>query len=85
MLAQAVAGKSDAAAEAAYWQARSLVKLKRAPEAVTLLDQALAAYPQSAFAGHLAFARIDALYEQPEQRKNTVALYLDFINLFCCS
>jgi len=78
VLAAAVAQKVDEAPEAAYWLARTLLKQSKPAEAVAALDQALAAYPQSEFVPQLTFARADALYEQPDKRKDTVPLYLAF-------
>lgn len=70
--------KWEEAPEAAYWLARTLLKLKKPAEAVAELDRAIAAYAVSSFLPQLAFGRIDALYEVPERRKETVQLFLDF-------
>jgi TolA-binding protein len=73
-----VAAKSPEAAEAAYWLGRTQIRLKKPADAVVTLDAALAAYPQSEFKPQITFARIDAIYEQPARRKETVALYAGF-------
>ncbi len=70
--------KWDEAPEAAYWLGRTLLKLKKSKEAVAEFDRALAAYPSSSFLPQLSFGRIDALYEIPERRKETIRLFLDF-------
>jgi TolA-binding protein len=77
-LRQAVQHKKQAAAEAAYWLGRSLVELKRLPDAVNVLDEAIRAYPESPFVPQMTFTRINALYEQPSRRQETVALYETF-------
>ena len=78
-LAQAAAAaQSPAAPRAAYWLARTHIRLAQPAQAVAAADAALAAHPQSDYTSHLALVRIDALYEQPDQRPATVALYLDF-------
>jgi TolA-binding protein len=73
-----VAAKSPEAAEAAYWLGRTQIRLKKPADAVKTLDAALAAYPKSEFKPQITFARIDAIYEQPARRKETVALYAAF-------
>lgn len=78
-LTPVITEKLSEAPEAAYWLGRTLVRLIRPAEAVTELDNAIAAYPQSEWLPQLAFARIDALYEQPERRKECVPLYVDFV------
>ena len=77
-LTAVVTQKLDEAPEAAFWAARSQLKLTKPVEALALLDQALAAYPQSEFIPQLTFARADAIYEQPLRRKETIPLYLAF-------
>jgi len=70
--------KSAESPEAAYWLARTLLQLKQAPAALTRLDSAIAASAQSDYLPHLRFARIDAIYDIPDRRKETVALYAEF-------
>ena len=70
--------KAAEAAEAAYWLGQALIRQDRAAEALTVLDKALAAHPQSGFLPQLAFARAAALYEQPARRKEAAAAYADF-------
>lgn len=72
------AKQSDAAAEAAYWLAKTLVKLNQAPAALAKIEQALQAFPQSSLLPLLTMGRIDVLYELPDRRKETVALYAQF-------
>ena len=67
------------APEAAYWLARTLIKLMKPAEAVAELDKAIAAYPMSDLLPLLTFARIDSIYEQPEKRKECVPLYVAFV------
>jgi cellulose synthase operon protein C len=77
-LTPAVALASDASPEAAYWLAKTLVKLNQAPAALAELDKAIQAYPQSSLLPSLKLGRIDVLYEMPDRRKETVALYPQF-------
>jgi TolA-binding protein len=77
-LAAAVASAGDAAPEAAYWLAKTLVKLNQVPAALVELDKAIQSYPQSRFLPSLKLGRIDVLYEMPDRRKETVALYQQF-------
>ena len=69
---------SAESAEAAYWLARTLLQLKQAAAALARLDKAIAASAQSEYLPHLRFARIDAIYELPDRRKETIALYAAF-------
>lgn len=66
------------AAEASQWIARSLLKEKNALQAMTVLDVAIAKYPDSPALPQLILARIDALYDLPGRRPETVKLYAEF-------
>ena len=59
------AEKWEEAPEAAYWLARTLLKLQKPAEALAEFDRAIAAYATSRFLPKLVFGRIDALYETP--------------------
>lgn len=82
VLTAAIALKGDDAAEAAYWLARTLIKLMKPADALAAADAAIAAYPMSKFLPQLSFARIDAIYEIPERRKETPPLYLALAQKF---
>mgnify|MGYP000706471945 CR=1 FL=1 len=75
----AVHEAGDEAAEAAYWLGRTLLKQKKPADAFALLDPAVGKFKTGEFAPYLVVARIDAMYEIPERRKETVALYGQFI------
>ncbi len=66
------------AAEASQWIARSLLKEKNPGQALTILDEAIAKHAANPAYPQLVLARIDALYELPARRKETVPLYADF-------
>lgn len=67
------------AAEAAQWIARSLLKEKKPADALKVLDTALAKHSAKTPAhSQLVLTRIDALYEIPERRPETAALYSKF-------
>lgn len=66
------------AAEASQWIGRSLLKEKNPQEALTVLEAAIAKHGSSPALPQLVLARIDALYELPDRRAETVPLYADF-------
>ncbi|MEJ7591915.1 MAG: tetratricopeptide repeat protein [Planctomycetaceae bacterium] len=66
------------AAEASQWIGRSLLKEKNPQEALKVLDAAIAKHGSSPAFPQLVLARIDALYELPERRAETVPLYAEF-------
>ena len=72
------AGNSEVAPEASYWLTKTLVKLNQAPAALVEADRAVQAYAQSTLLPQLQLGRIDAIYELPDRRKETVPLYLQF-------
>ena len=51
-------------------------------DAVAVLDRAIADHPRSSLLPQLVFTRISALYEQPQRRKETAALYSDFASTY---
>lgn len=69
-------------AEAAYWFGRTLLKLKDPAAALTALDAAVNTFKTGDFAAYLQAARIDALYELPDRRKETAPLYANFVKQF---
>jgi TolA-binding protein len=77
-LSAALARKFDEAPEAAYWLGQTFLKRNKPADAVAVLDRAIADHPRSNFLPQLVFTRINALYELPERRKETAALYADF-------
>ncbi len=70
------------APEASYWLGRSLISLKKPQEAVTLLTQSASNYATSPFLPQIELARIDAIFEIPEQRGTTPTLYSAFAAKF---
>lgn len=70
------------APEAAYWLGRSMISQQKPQDAVTLLTQASADYAASTFLPQIALARVDALFEIPEQRPTTAALYAAYAAKF---
>jgi len=76
----ALAGQTkDESPEAAYWLGRTLLKLKKPADALTLLDKATAAFTEGPFVPYLQMTRVEALYELPDRRKETPALYAAFV------
>ena len=74
-----VAGRDvPEAAEAKQWIARSFLKEKNPEQALKVLDDALKLHATDPAFPQLVLARIDALYELPARRKETVAAYGDF-------
>ena len=66
------------AAEASQWIARALLKEKSALQALTVLDVAIKKHAESPALPQLILTRIDALYELPGRRAETVPLYAEF-------
>ena len=66
------------AAEAKQWIARSYLKEKNPKQALQLLDDAIQQHAASPTLPQLLLARVDALYEIPDRRREAVALYADF-------
>lgn len=77
-----LAAGEDAAPEAAHWIARSLLKEGQPGEALRIVEQALPQAEGSSFAGQLALDRADALYDLPDRRTESVALYADIAAKF---
>ncbi len=71
------------ALEAAQWIARSLLKEKKPADALKVLDMALSKHSTKTPAhSQLVLTRIDTLYEIPERRGETAALYAKFASDF---
>ncbi len=70
--------KVGESAEATYWLGRTLLKEQKPQEAFTVLDNGAKAFTTGDFAPYLQVARIDAIYDIPERRKETAPLYFDF-------
>ncbi len=66
-------------AEAAYWLGRTHLKQDRPTDALAVLEKAVSQFKEGEFAPYLAVARMDALYEIPEKRAETAALYKQFV------
>ncbi len=66
------------AVEAKQWIARTYLKEKNPTKALAVLDDAIKQHPHSTALPLLVLARIDALYELPDRRRETVPLYADF-------
>jgi len=66
------------AAEASQWIARSYLKQDQANEALKVLDMAIRRHAGSPHLPQLLLARADTLYEIPERRPETIALYAAF-------
>ena len=70
------------APEGAYWLGRTLLKLNKPADALVVLDKAVGAFAEGPFVPYLHLARIDAIYEIPARRKETLALCETFIGRF---
>ena len=69
---------SPHAAEAAYWLGQTLRSLKRSPEAVKILDAAIAAPKAGDMKPQLEFARLEALADQPKEAQESLKRFADF-------
>jgi TolA-binding protein len=76
-LGRVVAAGGDDAPEAAHWMARSLLKDNQPAEAVAVVEKVLPAAAKSPQFALLKTDRADALYEIPERRRESVALYAE--------
>jgi len=78
-----LAGKTEKeSAEAAYWLGRTLLKMEKAQEALEVLQKAVGSFKEGEFVPYLEVARIDALYELPDRRNETAALYGEFVTQY---
>jgi TolA-binding protein len=75
LLSRLVDGGGPAAAEAAHWLARSWLKRKRPQEALAVVQKALPQSGGGPFAAQLLLDQADAIYEIPQRRKESTALY----------
>lgn len=66
------------AAEAKQWIARAYLKEKNPQQALQVLDEAIKQHAESEQLPQLVLARIDALYELPSRRPESVAQYAAF-------
>jgi len=82
MLQPLVTAGQEESAEATYWLARALLKLNKPKDALTVLDRAVKDFKTGEFSSHLQLARIDALYDLPDRRKETAAAYANFAQQF---
>lgn len=78
-LAPLAGGNGPEAAEAAYWLGRTLLKQAKASEALAALDSATKKHTDGPFVPYLQLARIDAMYDLPDRRKDTPPLYEAFV------
>jgi TolA-binding protein len=77
-LQKAVDAKDANSPEAAHWLCRILIKTGKAAEAADLASKQLAAGGDSAFVANLQLDQADALYEIPDMRAESLALYAKF-------
>ncbi|MEQ9412042.1 MAG: tetratricopeptide repeat protein [Fuerstiella sp.] len=75
-----VAGRNvPEAAEATEWLARSFLKEGNARQALTTAEAGLKKFRGDSFRPELQLVRIDALFELPERKSETVELYAAFV------
>lgn len=70
------------ALEAVHWTARSLLKEQRPAEALKLVEQRSARAGQTPVAAQLLLDRADALYDLPDRRRESIAVYADLAERF---
>lgn len=76
------AAKQPESAEAAYWLSRALMQQNKPQDAAKLLDEAVKNAATGEFVPQLRLARADALYEIPDRRKETPALYAEIVRQY---
>jgi TolA-binding protein len=69
---------TDQAAEAAHWLARTWLKEKQPEKALAVADRAVAKHAASPLLAQLQLDRADAVYDMPNRRAESVALYAGF-------
>ena len=75
-LGKVVAAGGKSVPEAAHWIARSLLKQKKPAEALEVVEKTLPkALPKGPFAAQLLMDQADAIYEIPQRRGESIALY----------
>ena len=74
-LDKVLAAGGESAADAAHWAARSLLKQKRPAEALEVVQKVLPDAAGGPLEAHLLMDQADAIYEIPQRRGESVALY----------
>ncbi len=77
MLGGALTSGGAGAAEAAHWIARSWLKQKKPAEALAVIEKALPEGTKTPFGPQLQMDRADALFEMPDRRKESIAIYAE--------
>ncbi|NUQ65746.1 MAG: tetratricopeptide repeat protein [Pirellulales bacterium] len=77
LLDRVVQSGGPSAPEAAHWIAQSLLKEHKPAEVLAIVDKVLPQAGESPFLPQLLLDRADAVYEIPERKKESVALYAD--------
>jgi TolA-binding protein len=72
---QAIESGGEGAVEATHWLAKCLLKENKPAEALAKVEQALANAGESPFKARLLLDKADALYELPDRRGDSVAVY----------
>ena len=75
LLGKVLPGGGDAAAEAAHWIARGLLKQRKGADALATVEKALPTGGAGPWGVQLLMDQADAVYEIPDRRKESVALY----------
>jgi TolA-binding protein len=76
-LGRVVSAGGEDAPEAAHWMARSLMKDNQPAEALKVVEQALPLAEKSPQLALLKSDRADALYDMPNRRRDSIALYAE--------
>ncbi len=81
-LDKVAAGGGASAPEATHWIARSLLKQNKPAEALSVVEKALPSAAKGPQAASLMMDRADAVYELPDRRADSVALYAEVATKF---
>jgi TolA-binding protein len=71
--------KPDEQAEAAYWLGKAIVKQNKPEDALKVIEPAAQQFAAGRFGPFLLCARADALYDIPARRKESAAVYKEFL------
>jgi TolA-binding protein len=81
-LGRAVEAGGERAAEAAHWLARSYLKDKQPMQALAVVEKVLGSAEKSEQLPLLRMDQADALYDLPDRRKESIAIYADVATRF---
>lgn len=74
--------KPEEQAEAAYWLGRTLLEQGKPEDALKVLEPASQKHAEGQFGPYLLIARADAMYDVPDRRTESAAVYSQFLQKY---